>query len=106
MCTRARVQSLRTRPVPIPRGWLKIHGNEEHKMKAVKHLVSMALALITPFSGVLAANYGLISRIDFVASSSSVHPDVVQIQIEGGFSQDSCDTTFAAIRRTETHLIS
>jgi hypothetical protein len=36
------------------------------------------------------------------------HPNVVQIQIEGGFNEAGCNTTFAAIRVTDDrkHLIS
>lgn len=66
----------------------------------------LILMLVIPFHSALAANSGLITRIMFVSSTSGVTPDVVQVQIDGGFSAGSCDTTNAAIRKADTHLVS
>jgi len=47
-----------------------------------------------------------VNPIDFAGATYSLHPEVVQIQIEGGFSQGSCNTRFAAVRKRDSHVIS
>lgn len=53
-----------------------------------------------------AESHGRIIRIDFAGATFVSHPDVVQIQIEGGFSQGTCNTTFAAARKRDSQLVS
>lgn len=56
-----------------------------------------------------AANNGLITRIDFSGSHSAwgpAHSEVVQLHIEGGFSATDCPSAFAAIRKSDTDLVS
>jgi len=53
-----------------------------------------------------AANHGRITAIAFAGAAFGPHPDVVQIKIEGGFSQGTCDATIAAVRKRDGHLIS
>lgn len=51
---------------------------------------------------------GKITGINFSGPDDGNHPNIVQIQIEGGFNSGDCDTQFAAIRNTpdRKHLIS
>jgi len=52
------------------------------------------------------AKTGRITIIDFAGATEGNHPDVVQLQIEGGFTTAGCSTTFAAIRKEDVHLVS
>lgn len=62
---------------------------------------------ITAFSTLgHAANEGSITDMVFSGSKSQWHSDVVQLKIDGGFSASDCDSAFAAIRKTDDHLVS
>jgi hypothetical protein len=52
-----------------------------------------------------AANFGRITGIHFAGQGYGDHPNVVQMTLEGGFSGGACNTTFAAIRAADRHLI-
>jgi hypothetical protein len=66
--------------------------------------IIVSVVIITPSA--FAA--GKITGINFSGPDDPSHTNVIQMQIEGGFSSGSCDATFAAIRNTEDrkHLIS
>lgn len=70
---------------------------------------SLILFLLLKANLAFAANEGVITRIDFSGSNSTwggAHSDVVQLNIEGGFDAPNCPTAHAAIRKSETHLVS
>ncbi len=52
------------------------------------------------------ANTGRITVVDFAGATEANHPDVVQIQIEGGFTTAGCSSIFAAVRKEDAHLVS
>ena len=63
--------------------------------------------LLSAFSTFARAD-GRIIQIDFSGPDDPVHPDVVQLTIEGGFNVAGCDSGYAAIRNDSKrqHLIS
>ncbi|WP_062269283.1 hypothetical protein [Endozoicomonas arenosclerae] len=67
-------------------------------------------ALMFVYSSIsFGANDGLINRVDFSGGNSywgDEHSNLVQIKIEGGFEAENCSSEYAAIRKSETHLIS
>ncbi|MEC4088060.1 hypothetical protein [Pseudoalteromonas rubra] len=72
----------------------------------MKHKIVLGLFLSALSSSVFAANEGKITSIAFAGANMSSHPDVVQLQIEGGFESADCNTGVAAIRKSDTHLVS
>ncbi|MBL1258959.1 MAG: hypothetical protein COB33_000320 [Thiotrichaceae bacterium] len=73
-----------------------------------KYVYIYFLLIITLFfsGSSFAANEGKITGMNFAGATFGSHPDVVQLQIEGGFSFGQCNSKFAAIRKNDTHLIS
>ncbi|PKG37030.1 hypothetical protein [Psychromonas sp. Urea-02u-13] len=71
-------------------------------------LISLALTVIgfTYAGTAFSANSGLITRIGFSGQGHTSHPNVVQFEIAGGFSSGTCNTTYAAIRKEDSHLVS
>ena len=53
-----------------------------------------------------AANEGRITSMAFAGEGMGSHPDIVQVQIEGGYDFGNCNKTLAAIRKSDEHLIS
>jgi hypothetical protein len=75
-------------------------------MKIKNFVKSIIISLMIIAPSAFAA--GEITGLNFSGPDDPNHPNVIQIQIEGGFNSGSCDATFAAIRNTEDrkHLIS
>lgn len=77
--------------------------------KCVSNIRSLCVVALFGASGAsFAANSGLIVSLDYSGVQFGSHPDVVQLQIAGGFGGadfPSCNTTFAAIRKVDTHLV-
>jgi len=71
--------------------------------KVIK-LLFISLSIV--FSHVQAA--GKITGINFSGPDDPNHPNIIQIQIEGGYNSGDCNTQFAAIRDSadRKHLIS
>lgn len=44
---------------------------------------------------------GIITGINFSGAYDSAHKNIVQIQIQGGYSTSNCNSRFAAIRNTQ-----
>lgn len=60
-------------------------------------------------SSAFAANEGKITRMGFSSSNSiwgPAHSDIVQLEITGGYNAPNCHSQYAAIRKSEEHLIS
>jgi hypothetical protein len=66
----------------------------------------LSILLLGASLPVLAANEGRITSMAFAGERMWSHPDVVQIQIEGGFDFGNCNKTLAAIRKSDEHLVS
>lgn len=76
-------------------------------MNIVKIFCYVFIGIVTFISHVsLAANEGVITHIAFAGENMGSHPNVVQIQVEGGYDFTGCDKINAAIRKNDTHLIS
>ena len=69
-----------------------------------KLIISLCMLLFSAFS--FAANSGKITYMLAASKTNTSHTDVVQISIEGGFSNGACDTAYAGIRKSDSHLIS
>lgn len=57
----------------------------------------------------LALDEGKITNIGFSGGKSAwgqSHSDLVQIVIEGGYAVEGCHSSYAAIKKSDTHLIS
>lgn len=80
-------------------------GNIEKSRKCKKNHLYVCIFSLAFSCSSFAANDGKITAMNFAGANFGSHPDVVQIQIEGGFSFGQCNTTFAAIRKNDTHLI-
>ncbi len=72
----------------------------------LKNLVRMWFFSLTVISSSTFAA-GKITGVNF-SGPDDIHPNIMQIQIEGGFDIPGCNATFAAIRDTDDrkHLIS
>ncbi len=68
----------------------------------MKRSISLIFAcVLLAFSAATnAANMGKITAIMFSGPDDANHVNVVQIAIEGGFSNGACDPTLAAVRNT------
>jgi hypothetical protein len=64
------------------------------------------LAALTLSANCMAANQGRITGIHFAGQSYVPHPNVVQMTLEGGFGEGTCNTGLAAIRAADKHLVS
>lgn len=65
--------------------------------------------IVVHSSNGFAANDGKIVRLDFSGGSShwgAGHSDMVQLSIEGGYETSDCNGTYAAIRKSDSHLVS
>jgi hypothetical protein len=65
-----------------------------------------ALAALTLSANCMAANQGRITGIYFAGQNYAPHPNVVQMTLEGGFSEGTCNAGLAAIRAADKHLVS
>ncbi len=74
----------------------------------MKKTIQLGIFLSVMSSSVaFAANDGKITRLDFSGSNSTwggAHNDIIQLQIEGGFSAPNCSSTYAGIRKSDEHL--
>lgn len=70
-----------------------------------KYGMFMLLMSLSAFA-IAADGNGKISNIFFASKNFVGHPDIVQFKIEGGYSKSGCDSTFAAVRTVDSHLIS
>jgi hypothetical protein len=73
-------------------------------MTLFKKLISLSLLTSAPFC--FSANNGLITQLNFAGETMGSHPNIVQVQIAGGFEGGTCNNQTAAIRKTDEHLIS
>ena len=68
---------------------------------------SSVLTLLLLSSSVFANDgSGLITVVGFFGEKFTSHPDVVQFEIKGGFKNTSCNTQFAAVKKSDSHLVS
>ncbi len=76
-------------------------------MKVTASRTFIAALVLSAFAP-LAQAEGRIIQIDFSGPDDPVHPNVVQLTIEGGYSVAGCDATYAAIRNDaqRQHMIS
>ncbi|MGR6870982.1 hypothetical protein ACU6U9_01445 [Pseudomonas sp. HK3] len=70
----------------------------------MKNILTSILLLVSLES--FAANSGIITSLGAAGTDSLSHKDIFQLTIEGGFNSGDCNSTFAAIRKDDTHLIS
>ncbi len=73
-------------------------------MKMIKTMMVAAVLVASVFAGNAVA--GKITYISVSGADDPAHPNVVQLIIEGGYAEAGCDNTIAAIRDSETYLIS
>ncbi|MFT5594554.1 MAG: hypothetical protein ACI8SR_002945 [Oceanicoccus sp.] len=73
------------------------------KMKFKNLLLSMIFFASPVFS---ADGLGKINTISFSGENFGPHPEVVQFELEGGFSNSSCNRQFAAVKISDMHLVS
>lgn len=80
--------------------------SSSHCLKIINlmKLSLLSTLMLSPFC--FSANEGVITSLSFAGESMGSHPNVVQVQIEGGFDAGSCNKKLAAIRKRDEHLIS
>lgn len=72
----------------------------------MRKIIFLSVILICGYTaGAFAANDGLIINLAFAGERMGSHPNVVQVQIEGGFEAGSCHKDLAAVRKNDEHLI-
>ncbi len=72
----------------------------------MRKLIFVAVLPLFSFSSFAADGKGKISNVYFSGAAFSAHPNVVQFKIENGFSRVGCNSTYAAVRAEDSHLVS
>ncbi len=72
-------------------------------------LTVFGIGLVMTSAQVWGANQGRITAMYFSGTDSTfgvTHNDILQLEIEGGFLQSGCNSSYAAIRKSDEHLVS